>query len=69
MEANLKRVLGCTRLAVKAPIHRNASAELLIGGEVVGTVDQVDDEGERSWAVTMIVLEDDLLVPGRRGNA
>jgi hypothetical protein len=27
---------------------------------VLGTVDQVDDEGERSWAVTLIVLEDDL---------
>jgi hypothetical protein len=27
---------------------------------VLGTVDQVDDEGERSWAVTLIVLEEDL---------
>ncbi len=60
LEAHLRRTLGCAKLAVNAPIYRGSTAELLIGTEVVGTVDQVDDEGERSWAVTMVILEDDL---------
>ncbi len=60
LQAHLRRTLGCAKLAVNAPTYRGASAELLIGAEVVGTADQVDDEGERSWAVTMVILEDDL---------
>jgi hypothetical protein len=31
-----------------------------MGDDVLGTVDQVTEDGERFWAVTMIVLEDDL---------
>ncbi len=31
-----------------------------MGREVLGTVDHVDDEGERSWAVTLIVLAEGL---------
>ena len=34
---------------------------LRIGDNVLGTVDQVDKEGERSWAVTLIVLAEDLV--------
>jgi hypothetical protein len=39
------------------------SIELRIGNQVVGTVDEVFDEGERSWAVTIVVLEDELPPP------
>ena len=60
LQSHLRRTLGCMTLALDAPTTRNGSVQLRIGQEVVGTVDQVDDEGERSWAVTLVVLEDDL---------
>ena len=31
-----------------------------MGEDVLGTVDQVDEEGERSWVVTLVVLAEDL---------
>ncbi len=60
LQAHLRHVLGCRSLWLDEPRAQGASVQLRIGTEVLGTVDQVDDEGERSWAVTMIVLEDDL---------
>ncbi len=60
LERYLRRKVGCVSLSLNMPAHSVATVELLIGREVVGTVDQVDDEGERSWAVTLIVLEEDL---------
>ena len=60
LENHLRRRFGCTSLALKTSRHRGAAVELTIGGETVGTVDQVDDEGERSWVVTVIVLAEDL---------
>ncbi len=36
------------------------SQPLLIGREVVGTIDQVTEDGERSWATTLIVLAENL---------
>ena len=60
LEAYLRRALRCETLSLAVPAHRGATIELQIAGEVLGTVDQVDEDGERSWAVTIIVLEDDL---------
>ena len=31
-----------------------------VRADVLGTIDQVDEEGERSWTVTLVVLEEDL---------
>ncbi len=39
---------------------QGGTAHIRMGNEVLGTVDQVDEDGERSWAVTLIVLEEDL---------
>jgi hypothetical protein len=60
LKVHLRRTLGCAKLAVNALADRGTGAELLVGAEVVGTVDQVHDEGKRSWTVTMVILEDDL---------
>ena len=47
-------------LFLKQSAMRGSTLELRIGHEMLGTIDQVDDEGERSWAVTVMVLEEDL---------
>ncbi len=60
LEAHLRRVLQCGAMSLAVPGHRGASVEVQIAGETVGTIDQVDEDGERYWAVTMVVLEDEL---------
>ena len=39
---------------------QNGTVQVHIRNELLGTVDQVDEDGERSWAVTLIVLAEDL---------
>ena len=50
------------RLTGVAALGQFSRANSLIGfvNDVLGTVDQVTEDGERSWAVTLIVLEEDL---------
>lgn len=36
------------------------TAQLHDGRDMLGTVDQLDEDGERSWAVAVIVLAEDL---------
>jgi hypothetical protein len=61
LQAYLRTMLRNPDVALDAPARSGGTVHLRIGDDVLGTVDQVDDEGERSWAVTLIVLEDDLL--------
>lgn len=48
-------------VTLDAPGRRGGSVHLRIGDDMLGTVDQVDDEGERSWVVTLTLLEEDLV--------
>lgn len=45
---------------VDPPKMKNGTAQLRVGDDVLGTIDQVEDEGERSWVVTLVVLAEDL---------
>jgi hypothetical protein len=47
-------------VVLDAPGRKGGSVHLRIGDDMLGTVDQVDDEGERSWVVTLTLLEEDL---------
>ncbi len=49
-------MLHSPALTLTTPAIRGGSVEVRLGDEVLGTVDQVDDEGERPWDVTLIVL-------------
>ena len=60
LASHLRRKLGCMTLSLDPPSTPGGTVEVRIGHEVVGTVDQVDEEGERCWAVTLVVLEEDL---------
>ena len=60
LQAYLRAALHSPGLMVTGPARPGATAELRVGDAVLGTVDQVDEEGERSWAVTIVVLEEDL---------
>jgi Protein of unknown function (DUF3126) len=60
LQAHLRTRLDCDHLWLDRPSMPGGTVQLRIGAEVVGTVDQVIEEGERSWVVSLIVLEDDL---------
>ena len=60
LQTHLRRALHSPGLAIDPAETQHGTAQLRVGDNVLGTVDQVDDEGERSWAVTLVVLEEDL---------
>ncbi len=60
LQSRLRRTLHSPGLALVEPATKGGSVEVCMGREVLGTVDHVDDEGEQSWVVTLIVLAEDL---------
>ena len=60
LQAYLRKMLRNPDVALSAPARAGGTVHFRIGDDVLGTVDQVDDEGERSWAVTLVVLAEDL---------
>jgi hypothetical protein len=60
VQAYLRRLLGSEKLQLIAPVRAGLTVELAVNGEVIGTVDRDDEEGEVSYAVTISVLEEDL---------
>ena len=60
VQTRLRRMLHSPGITLEPPTTRGGSVQVRVGEDVLGTVDQVDEEGERSWAVTLIVLEEDL---------
>ena len=60
LQAYLRRALHSPGLTLDPPEKQNGTLPVRVGSDVLGTVDQVDEEGERSWTVTLVVLEEDL---------
>ena len=63
LQSHLRRALHSPGLMVDPPETQGGTAQLRVADTVLGTVDQVDEEGERFWAVTLIVLAEDLVEP------
>ena len=60
LQRHLRRALHSPSLSLAESSTKDGSVEVRMGADVLGTVDQVDEEGERSWALTLIVLAEDL---------
>ncbi len=60
LQSHLRRALQQPWPMIDPTETQKGTALLRVGSDVLGTVDQVDEEGKRSWAVTLIVLEEDL---------
>ena len=60
MQAHLRRLLGNERITLSTPKRKNASVELFVGSEFVGTVHRDTEDGEVSYAVQIVVLSEDL---------
>ena len=66
LQTHLRRMLHSPSIMLDPPETQGGEAQVRIGENVLGTVDQVDDEGERSWAVMLVVLEEDLARQGKK---
>ncbi|MBV1799825.1 DUF3126 family protein [Siccirubricoccus sp. G192] len=60
VQAHLRRLLGNQRITLAVPPRKNASVELRVGDEFVGTVHRDAEEGEVSYAIQIVVLAEDL---------
>ena len=60
VQAYLRKLLGSERIHIDTPRKSGASVEVRIGDEFVGTVHRDEDEGEVSFSLQVIILEEDL---------
>ena len=60
VQAHLRRLLGNEQIKLSTPNRKNASVELFVGSEFVGTVHRDAEDGEVSYAVQIVVLAEDL---------
>lgn len=60
VQTYLRTLLGNDQVNVVAPPRKGATTELAVGQEVIGTVHRDEDEGEVSFSINIIVLEEDL---------
>ncbi|MGH7042343.1 MAG: DUF3126 family protein [Acetobacteraceae bacterium] len=70
LEAYLRTTLGSDRIRIEVPKTRGASVELRVGEEFLGTVHRDVEDGEVSFSVQIVILEEDLPAvagPGKPG--
>ncbi len=60
VQAYLRKLFGTDIIRVVPPAKKGLSVELCVNDEVVGTLHRDEDEGEVSYSVNMVVLEEDL---------
>ena len=60
IQRRLRAMLHSPGITLDPAESQGGTAQIRVGNDVLGTVDQVTEDGERSWAVTLIVLEEDL---------
>jgi len=60
VQAHLRRLLGNEKITLNTPKRKNASVELFVGTEFVGTVHRDAEDGEVSYSVQIVVLSEDL---------
>ncbi len=60
VQAHLRRLLGNEKITLTTPKRKNASVELFVGSEFVGTVHRDAEDGEVSYSVQIVVLSEDL---------
>ena len=59
----LRRTFGNDKIAVETPQKAGQSAEVTIAGEFVGTLHRDVEDGEISYALHVVILEEDLPTP------
>jgi hypothetical protein len=60
VQAYLRKTLGNDHITVEPPERAGQSCEVTLSGEFVGTLHRDVDEGEVSYALHVVILEEDL---------
>ncbi|MDE2581255.1 MAG: DUF3126 family protein [Rhodospirillales bacterium] len=60
LEAYLRSTLGNDRIRIEVPKGRGASVEVRVGTEFLGTVHRDEEDGEVSFSLHIMILEEDL---------
>ena len=60
VEAYLRQTLGTDRIKIEAPKNRGGSVEVRAGREFLGTLHRDDEDGEVSFSLHIMILEEDL---------
>jgi hypothetical protein len=60
VQTYLRRLLGSDRIRLLPPAKTGLSVEVAVEEEVVGTIHRDDDEGEVSYALNIIILDEDM---------
>ncbi|KGB21808.1 hypothetical protein ApDm4_2715 [Acetobacter pomorum] len=60
LQTALRRLLGSEKLTINPAPRAGMSVELAADGEVIGTIHRDDEDGDVSYAVNIVVLEEDL---------
>lgn len=60
VQTYLRRLFGNASINVVSRSKKKDSAEVMIGEEFIGTLSLDDEDGDRSYAVTMSILDIDL---------
>lgn len=60
VQTYLRRILGSDRIKIVPPGKAGLSVEVTVEDEVIGTLHRDDDEGEVSFSLQIIILDEDL---------
>lgn len=60
LQTYLRRLFGNTNIRVVPRLKKTDSAEVMIGEEFIGVISLDTEDGDRSYALTMSILDIDL---------
>jgi hypothetical protein len=60
VQTYLRRILGSDRINILPPAKAGLSVEVAANDEVIGTLHKDTEEGEVSYVLNIIILDDDL---------
>ncbi len=60
VQSYLRATLGNDRIHIDAPAKKGATVEVRVGTEFLGTVHRDDEDGEVSFSLNIIILDEDL---------
>ena len=60
VQAYLRKLFGNERIHVDTPKKPGATVEMRVGDEFVGTLHRDEEDGEVSFSLQMVILDEDL---------
>jgi hypothetical protein len=60
VQSYLRATLGNDRIHIDPPKKKGATTEVRVGSEFIGTIHRDDEDGEVSFNLTIIILDEDL---------